>query len=95
MEEPHIYLYELLKHSKEEDKSCFFWIGRVASYLHVVHDDLEEPSQGAAFLLDTRIHFSTGSEKLSTSQSVNFYLRQKPASRQVRQQSNIGLNRRL
>lgn len=41
-------------------------------YLHVVHDELEEPSQGAAFLLYTRIHFSTGSEKSSsTSQHAN------------------------
>jgi len=37
---------------------------RRSCYLHVVHDELEEPSQGAAFLLDTRIHlFSTSSEK--------------------------------
>lgn len=44
------------------------------SYLHVVHDELEEPSQGAAFLLYTRIHFSTGSEKSSsTSQQANFF----------------------
>lgn len=26
-------------------------------YLHVVHDELEEPSQGAAFFLYSRIHF--------------------------------------
>lgn len=32
-------------------------------YLHVVHDELEEASQGAAFLLYPRIHFSTGSGK--------------------------------
>lgn len=42
-------------------------------YLHVVHDELEEPSQGAAFLLYSRIHFSTGSEKSSTSQHANFF----------------------
>lgn len=37
-------------------------------YLHVAHDELEEPSQGAAFLLYTRIHFSIGSEKSLSSQ---------------------------
>lgn len=48
-------------------------IEEVVFYLHVVHDELEEPSQGAAFLLYTRIHFSTGSEKSSsTSQHANF-----------------------
>lgn len=60
-----------------------FLAGTFGYYLHVVHDDLEEPSQGAAFLLYTRIHFSTGSEKFSTSQRVNFYLLQKSASRQL------------
>lgn len=29
----------------------------VSFYLHVVHDELEEPSQGAAFFLYSRIHF--------------------------------------
>ncbi|MEQ2181322.1 hypothetical protein GOODEAATRI_010364 [Goodea atripinnis] len=32
-------------------------------YLHVAHDELEQPSQGAAFLLYTRIHFSTRTRK--------------------------------
>lgn len=54
---------------KTAQKVVFYFI----SYLHVVHDELEEPSQGAAFLLYTRIHFSTGSEKSSTSQQANFF----------------------
>lgn len=55
---------------RQPKKFVFYFI----SYLHVVHDELEEPSQGAAFLLYTRIHFSTGSEKFSsTSQQANFF----------------------
>lgn len=46
----------------------------ICFYLHVVHDELEEPSQGAAFLLYTRIHFSTVSEKSSsTSQTSKLF----------------------
>lgn len=48
---------------------------RRSCYLHVVHDELEEPSQGAAFLLDTRIHlFSTSSKKKKEKKTfTNFF----------------------
>lgn len=36
---------------------CYFNPRR--THLHVVHDDLEEPSQSAALLLHSRIHFTT------------------------------------
>lgn len=35
-------------------------------YLHIIHDELEEPSQGAAFLFYSRIHFPQPWKKKSS-----------------------------
>lgn len=43
-------------------------------YLHVVHDELEEPSQGAAFFLYSRIHFFHRLGKILLNFTTFFYL---------------------
>lgn len=42
---------------KSKHRVCYFNLRE--THLHVVHDDLEEPSQSAALLLHSRIHFTT------------------------------------
>lgn len=42
---------------KSKHRVCYFNLR--GTHLHVVHDDLEEPSQSAALLLHSRIHFTT------------------------------------
>lgn len=43
-------------------------------YLHVVHDELEEPSQGAAFFLYSRIHFFHRLGKILLNFTTTFFL---------------------
>lgn len=55
------FLQRLQTHSwcwgKSKHRVCYFNLR--GTHLHVVHDDLEEPSQSAALLLHSRIHFTS------------------------------------